>query len=188
MEKKPVLERALKYGREKKLERVISKDDIRGILRQLKKGGTIWYAGDQNIRRTEQVFAPFFGVQASTTTGLSRLARMGRARVLPMFYYVNAAGDGYEFVVGPPLEDYPSDDRAADAARMNTVLEEAVQHAPQQYFWVHRRFKTQPEGAPNPYPGLRYTHIGRMPWRKKKKALEKQRKKATREKGTDDAS
>ncbi|WP_018947454.1 lysophospholipid acyltransferase family protein [Thioalkalivibrio sp. AKL17] len=190
MDKKPVLERALRYGRERKLERVISKDDIRGILRKLKKGGTIWYAGDQNMRRTEQVFAPFFGMQASTTTGLSRLARMGRARVLPMFYYVNDAGDGYEFVVGPPLEDYPSEDRARDATRMNAVLEDAVRHAPQQYFWAHRRFKTQPEDAPDPYPGLRTKHIGRMPWQnnKKKKALKKKRKKAAREQGPDDAS
>ncbi len=185
MEKKPVLERALKYGREKKLQRVISKDDIRGILRPLKKGGTIWYAGDQNMRRTEQVFAPFFGMQASTTTGLSRLARMSRARVLPMFYYVNAAGDGYEFVVGPPLKDYPSDDRAHDAARMNTVLEEAVQHAPQQYFWAHRRFKTQPEGAPDPYPMLRHTHIGRLPWQKNK--LKKAHRKRNQKKSGDDS-
>ncbi len=182
MRKKPVLERTMRYGRERTLEQVISKDDIRGILRSLKKGGTVWYAGDQNMRRTEQVFAPFFGVSASTTTGLSRLARMGRACVLPMFYYVNARGDGYEFVVGPPLEDFPSDDRARDAARMNEVIEQAVLHSPRQYFWAHRRFKDQPEGTPNPYAELRHAHFGRMPWQKDR------RKKNARRKGSNDAS
>ena len=94
---------------------------------------------------------------------------MSRARVLPLFYHVNAAGDGYEIVIGPPLDDYPGDDRILDAARMNAVLEEAVRAHPEQYFWVHRRFKTQPEGTPDPYPELGHNPVGRMPWHRNKR-------------------
>ncbi|WP_020145986.1 lysophospholipid acyltransferase family protein [Thioalkalivibrio sp. ALJ15] len=176
MEKKPVLERAMKQGRENSLSRAISKDDIRGILRTLKSGVPVWYAGDQNIRRAEQVFVPLFGMTAATTTGLPRLAQMGRARVLPLFYHVNSEGDGYEIEIGPPIEAYPSDDRTRDAARMNEVLEEAIRANPQQYFWAHRRFKTQPEGSPDPYPAIRSKHIGRLPWQKNKRKTKKKRK------------
>lgn len=177
MNKKPLLERAMKQGRERSLSRAVSKDDIRGILRTLKAGVPVWYAGDQNIRQAELVFAPFFGQPAATTTGLSRLASMARARVLPLFYHVDAHDEGYEIVIGPPLENYPSGDRAADAARMNQVLEEAVRAYPQQYFWAHRRFKTQPDGSADPYPGIRSKHIGRLPWQQNK--LKKKNKRKT---------
>lgn len=184
VDKKPLLDRAMRRGRERSLERAISKDDIRGILRTLRAGIPVWYAGDQNIRKAEMVFAPFMGMPAATTTGLSRLARLARARVLPLFYHVNDAGDGYEITIRPPLEDYPSGDLQADAAHMNRILDDAVRARPQQYFWAHRRFKSQPPGAPDPYPGLRHAHIGRPPWQKNKK--KKKHKKPWQKSGRDD--
>jgi len=145
--KKPVLDGAMRRCRERNIGAVVSRDDIRGMLRQLKSGVPVWFAGDQHIG---QGFAPFFGVVTATTTGLPRLARLGKALVIPAFYNVNAAGDGYEITFGPPLADYPSGDTQRDVTRMNEVIEEAVRAHPTQYFWVHRRFK-RIAGEANPY-------------------------------------
>jgi Kdo2-lipid IVA lauroyltransferase/acyltransferase len=145
--KKPLLDAAMRRCRERNIGAVVPRDDIRGMLRQLKAGVPVWFAGDQHIG---QGFAPFFGVVTATTTGLPRLARLGKALVIPAFYNVNAAGDGYEVTFGPPLEDYPSDDTQRDVTRMNEVIEEAVRAHPTQYFWVHRRFKRLADAA-SPY-------------------------------------
>jgi Kdo2-lipid IVA lauroyltransferase/acyltransferase len=147
MRKKPILDAAMRRCRERNFGAVVPRDDIRGMLRQLKSGVPVWFAGDQH---TGQEFAPFFGVRTATTTGLPRLARLGKALVIPAFYNVNAAGDGYEITFGPPLEHYPSGDTQRDTARMNKVIEQAVRAHPTQYFWVHRRFKRL-ASADNPY-------------------------------------
>jgi Kdo2-lipid IVA lauroyltransferase/acyltransferase len=145
--KKPLLDATMRRSRERNIGAVVPRDDIRGMLRQLKLRVPVWFAGDQHIG---QGFAPFFGIPTATTTGLPRLARLGKAWVLPVFYNVNAAGDGYEITFGPPLEDYPSGDTQLDVTRMNEVIEQAVREHPTQYFWVHRRFK-RIAGEANPY-------------------------------------
>lgn len=150
--KKPLLDSTMRMRRESNIGAVVSRDDVRAILRHLKALTPIWFAGDQHLRRVDRVFAPFFGIPAATTTALPRLARLGRARVLPAFYNVSADGDGYALTLGPPLEGFPSGDTLRDVTRMNAVIEEAARAHPTQYFWVHRRFKTPPPGADNPYP------------------------------------
>ena len=160
MGKKPLFEHAMKRGRERSMVAAVSKDDIRGILRTMKSGTPLWYAGDQNHRKGEFVFAPFFGIPAATTTGLHRLAKLGKAQVLPLFFHADETKPGYEITIGEPLRDFPSDDPEADAAAMNQVVEEAARARPAQYFWAHRRFKTRPEGEPTLYPGVS-KHIGR---------------------------
>jgi len=145
--KKPLLDAAMRRCRERNIGAVVSRDDIRGMLRQMKSGIPVWFAGDQHIGHA---FAPFFGVLTATTTGLPRLARLGKALVVPVFYNVNASGDGYEITFGPPLADYPSGDMQRDVTSMNEVIEDAVRAHPTQYFWVHRRFKTLAD-ASNPY-------------------------------------
>jgi len=152
--KKPLLDATMRRCRERNVGAVVSRDDIRGMLRQLKAGVPVWFAGDQHVRQADQVFAPFFGIPTATTTGLPRLARLGKALVLTVFYNVNSSGDGYEITFGPPLDPYPSGDIQHDVKRMNEVIEVAVRAHPTQYFWVHRRFKRQPLGREGIYPDL----------------------------------
>ncbi len=147
MKKKPVLDRAMLNARRHNLNDALPKDDIRAAVRTLKAGLPLWYAGDQDYGRKHSVFAPFFGVPAATITALSRLSRMGRARVVPLFFFRKEDG-GYLIEFQPALEDFPSGDDLADATRMNQVLEQAVLRYPEQYLWIHRRFKRQED------PGL----------------------------------
>ena len=94
---------------------------------------------------------PFFGVQAATITGLPRLARLAGAAVIPSVARILPGGAGYVLELGEPWEDYPSADVEADTLRMNAWLEGLVRTMPEQYYWVHRRFKTRPEGEPRFY-------------------------------------
>lgn len=155
--KKALLDAVMRTRRERNIGDAVSRDDVRGMLRHLKAHTPIWFAGDQHLRRAERVFAPFFGVPTATTTGLPRLAQLGKAKVVPAFYNVNSRGDGYQVTFGSPLEAYPSDDRLRDVTRMNQVIEDAVRANPTQYFWVHRRFKSQPEHAAGAYPRLKHS-------------------------------
>ena len=86
---------------------------------------------------------------AATVTALPRLAQLGRATVVPAIAVQRERG--YEMVVYPPWEGYPSGDVEADVRRMNAFIEERVREIPEQYFWAHKRFKTRPPGEPSPY-------------------------------------
>ena len=143
--KKPLLDAAMLRARRRNVEGAYARDDVRGIVRSLRKGTPVWYAGDQDYGRRHSVFAPFFGVPAATVTALSRLARMSGARVVPLFFNARRDRPGYEIVFEPALEDFPSGDDVADATRMNQVVEKAVRRHPEQYLWIHRRFKRQPD-------------------------------------------
>ena len=98
------------------------------------------------------MFVPFFGVQDATITSLSRFARMARARVVPVVSRLTATG--YEVTVHSPWLHYPTGDVEADTATMNTHLEGFIRAMPEQYYWVHKRFKTRPDGEPSFYAGL----------------------------------
>jgi KDO2-lipid IV(A) lauroyltransferase len=123
---------------------VIHRSDIRGMVAALKKGEAIWYAPDQDYGARHSVFAPFFGIPTATVTGLSRLAKMSNAIVIPGFQF--REGDSYRFIGLPPLENFPSGDYVQDAIQINTILERMIRMHPEQYLWQHRRFKTRPEG------------------------------------------
>lgn len=127
----------------------LPRDDLRGLLRALRQGHSIWYAPDQTLDQRISVFAPFFGVPVATITATARLAQMGHAKVVP--YFPQRIGSRYRVTFFPALDNFPSGDDVADAARINAVLEAGVRLAPTQYFWVHRRFKRMPPGMPNPY-------------------------------------
>jgi len=146
MRKKPLLDGAMLRSRRTALAGALPREDIRGIVRTLKAGTPVWYAGDQDYGRRHSVFAPFFGVPAATVTGLTRFTRMSGARVVPLFFNVAEGGRGYEITFRPALESFPTGDSAQDAARMNAAIEEAVRRNPAQYLWVHRRFKRRPSG------------------------------------------
>jgi KDO2-lipid IV(A) lauroyltransferase len=95
------------------------------------------------------LFVPFFGVQTATVPSLSRFARLGRAQVLSVVTRMTASG--YSTEIGPVWADFPSSDVQADTLRMNQVLESFIRTMPEQYYWVHKRFKTRPEGEPGVY-------------------------------------
>ncbi|MFL6624080.1 MAG: lysophospholipid acyltransferase family protein [Sulfurifustaceae bacterium] len=121
------------------------------LVRAVKAGTPLYYLPDQDAGRRHSVFAPFFGIPAATFTALARLARMTGAVVIPCITYQRSWGRGYEIVFRPPLAGFPSGDDAADATRMNHEIEQAVLEHREQYFWLHKRFKTRPVGEPKFY-------------------------------------
>ncbi len=121
------------------------------LVRAVKGGTPLYYLPDQDAGRRNSVFAPFFGIPAATFITLGRLAKMTQAVVIPCVTVQRPWGCGYDVTFFPPLADYPSGDDLADATRMNQAIEAAVRRWPAQYFWVHKRFKTRPEGEQNFY-------------------------------------
>jgi len=119
-------------------------DGVKPILANLRGGGLLYLLPDMDFGRRDSVFVPFFGVDAATIPSLSRFARLGRAKVLGM--YTRMTADGYVAELTPAWPDFPTQDAAQDAARMNRELEAAIRTMPEQYYWIHRRFKTRPEG------------------------------------------
>ncbi|HTV85216.1 MAG TPA: LpxL/LpxP family Kdo(2)-lipid IV(A) lauroyl/palmitoleoyl acyltransferase [Dyella sp.] len=130
---------------------MFDKDDIRGTVKYLRGGGTLWYAPDQDMRSKDNAFVPFFGVIAATINATHHLARMSNSVVIPFFHRRLPGNQGYALRLGAPLENLPSEDAQADTARVNLSIEEMVREAPEQYLWVHKRFKTRPEGEPPIY-------------------------------------
>ena len=141
---------AIKRARLLYADAMFAKHEIRQSVRYLKGGGTIWYAPDQDMRGKDAVFAPFFGVPASTITATHHLARLSGARVIAFFHRRTAAG-GYAIRLEAPLEGFPGSDVVADTARVNAAIERMVREAPAQYLWLHKRFKTRPPGMPPLY-------------------------------------
>ena len=127
----------------------LPRDELRPLVRALREGRAVWYGPDQTLDRRDGVFVPFFGVPALMVTATSRLAQMGRARVVP--YFPERVNGRYRVTFLPALEDFPGADDAADAARVVRAIEDGVRRVPAQYFWVHRRFKVRPPGEPGLY-------------------------------------
>src|SRR3569623_258532 len=130
---------------------IIAHTDLRAMYRALKANDVLWYAPDQNYRGKLSAFAPFFGVPASTITATSRIAATSGAPVIPVLAERLAGDQGYRVTLQAPLADYPSGDLVADATRINQTIEAQARRIPEQYLWVHRRFKTRPEGEKNVY-------------------------------------
>lgn len=122
---------------------------IKQIVSGLRGGDKLYLLPDMDFGREDSVFVPFYGVQAATLPSLSRFARLGRARVLTAA--TRMTPHGYCLELGPVWSDFPSDDAVADAARMNRELQVLIDTMPEQYYWVHKRFKTRPEGEPGVY-------------------------------------
>ena len=119
----------------------IAHDDIRTMIRALKKNEAVWYAPDQSYRNKGAAMVHFFGIPAATTTATSRLARISGAAVLTYFPERLPGNAGYRVVIGPALENFPGADSTYDAERFNRLLEAQIRRVPEQYLWVHRRFK-----------------------------------------------
>ncbi len=149
----PVFDEVLLKGRSRFGDQLLLSrhDGVRGTIKAMKSGRPFYYLPDLNPRRRDAVFVPFFGIQTATITGLSRLAKAAGAVVLPCITEILPGNAGYEVRIGDPWPDFPSTDPIADTARMNAWIESEIRKMPSQYYWVHRRFKTRPEGEARPY-------------------------------------
>lgn len=124
--------------------------ETRKLIAHLKAGRIVWYAPDQDYGIKHSIFAPFFGVPAATVPGTGRFARLGNALVIPFIHHRDTQGH-YHIELGAALNGFPSGDDLADCTRINKTIEDMIMVQPDQYLWVHRRFKTRPEGAANVY-------------------------------------
>ena len=129
----------------------IARDDIRGLITALKRNECVWYAPDQCYRKKGAEMVPMFGIPAATNTFTSRLAKMTGATVLPYFFERLPGSQGYHAVIHPPFEGFPSDSPSADTERFNRMIEAQVRNVPEQYLWIHRRFKGLTDDYPNYY-------------------------------------
>ncbi|MBI2307243.1 MAG: lipid A biosynthesis acyltransferase [Rhodocyclales bacterium] len=149
----PVFDRLLLAGRSRfGDQQLLSRaDGPRATVKAMKAGRPFYYLPDMDFRTKDAIFAPFFGVPAWTITGLSRLSRLAGAAVVPCVTRMLPGSAGYEVSFGDAWENFPTDDAEADTRRMNEWLEAVVRTMPEQYYWVHRRFKTRPAGEERPY-------------------------------------
>ena len=128
---------------------MIKSTDTRSIIKAINNSLPIWYAPDQDLGRNNSVFAPLFGIQTATALATSRLAKNNNTRVIP--YSFVRTKHGYEMSFDKPLKNYPSGDAIKDASETNQILEKQILKNPEQYLWIHRRFKTRPEGEESFY-------------------------------------
>jgi KDO2-lipid IV(A) lauroyltransferase len=126
-------------------------EGIRPVVKSMRKGLPFYYLPDMDFGERDSIFVPFFGVPAATISGLARIAQLAKAVVVPAVTYQMPGAEGYVLKFFPAWENYPSADAADDARRMNAFIEERVREMPEQYFWVHKRFKTRPAGEPGVY-------------------------------------
>ena len=131
---------------------MIKSKDTRSILKAIKNSLPIWYAPDQDLGINNSVFAPLFGIETATASATARLAKNNNTRVIP--YSFIRTKHGYEMSFDKPIKNYPSNDPIKDATTTNKILENQIIKAPEQYLWIHRRFKTRPDGQENFYKDI----------------------------------
>jgi KDO2-lipid IV(A) lauroyltransferase len=141
-----VLRGRQRFGQVKLFDR---EDGVKTIVAALRAGDPLYLLPDMNYGAAESIFVPFYGQAAATVPSLSRFAKLGRAKVIPVVSRMTRSG--YDIEVMPAWVDFPTDDVVADTALMNQRLQGYIDTMPEQYFWVHKRFKTRPPGAPPVY-------------------------------------
>ena len=137
-----------RFGESKIIART---DGVKPIIRAMKSGLPFYYLPDMDFGLRDSVFVPFFGVRAATITGVSRLAKLTGAVVVPVLATQRPYGEGYDVHFYPAWDDFPSGDDEADARRVNAFIEDRVRENRPQYLWTHKRFKTRPPNEPSVY-------------------------------------
>lgn len=152
-QKNAAFDQVLLHGRTRFVTPVLfsRQDGIRPVVKAIREGLPFYYLPDMDFGERDSIFVPFFGEPAATITGLSRMARLARAVVVPAVTRQLPGAQGYALRFYPAWENFPTDDVAADTRRMNAFIEERVREMPEQYYWVHKRFKTRPPGTSSPY-------------------------------------
>ena len=145
----PVLDELQRRGRARNSHALVASDSVRSLLKFLRRNGVVWYAPDLAYREGELL--PFFGEPAMTNIATSKIARMSGATVLPYQYRRIENSARYEIHIYAPLDGFPSDDPVADTRRLGTFLEQFIRAAPEQYQWIHKRFRFRPPELPDPY-------------------------------------
>jgi Kdo2-lipid IVA lauroyltransferase/acyltransferase len=145
----PAMEWAVRRGRARYAAAMFPKQDVRGAVKHLKRGGLLWYAPDQDPSRGDSVYVPFFGQPAHSLTSTHQLARMSGAAVV-LYQHARRADGSYVLKLWPAFDGFPSKDATADTARVMAGIETMARAAPAQYLWIHRRFKRRPDGT-SPY-------------------------------------
>jgi KDO2-lipid IV(A) lauroyltransferase len=131
---------------------MIKTKDTRSMLKAIKSKTPIWYAPDQDLGPNNSIYAPFFNIQTATVSATSRLAQSDNTVVLP--YHFNRQGNKYIMEFQRPLKSYPTMNPLKDASKTNSILEKQILKFPDQYLWVHKRFKTRPDGESDYYKNL----------------------------------
>jgi KDO2-lipid IV(A) lauroyltransferase len=150
-DRNPLADAIAREGRMRAAAGLIERDDVMGMVRVLRAGAPLWFASDQLVRPDKRsVIVPFFGVPCLVHTALLDLARLADASVLPL-YSLRLPDSRYRVTIAPPLENFPSGDRAADMARVLKGIEDHVRQDPAQYMWVWRRFARRPPEYPDIY-------------------------------------
>ncbi|MYL23238.1 LpxL/LpxP family Kdo(2)-lipid IV(A) lauroyl/palmitoleoyl acyltransferase [Halomonas alkaliantarctica] len=147
----PLFDRFMRRARQRNFGQLIDRYDLRTAVRRIKAGHSVWYSPDQDFGREASVFAPFFGQQAATIKLTMKIARLTGAPVVPLMFHRNPDNRTYTVEWLPALDDFPSGDDVRDATRINAFIEQAIRTHPEQYLWLHRRFKTRPEGEEKLY-------------------------------------
>jgi KDO2-lipid IV(A) lauroyltransferase len=147
-QKDPAFDRVLLEGRTRFVTPVLfsRQDGIRPLVKAMRKGLPFYYLPDMDFGERDSIFVPFFGVSTATITGLSRLARLAGAVVVPAVTRQLPGAGGYVFRFYPAWLDFPGPSVEEDTRRMNAFIEDRVREMPEQYYWVHKRFKTRPPG------------------------------------------
>lgn len=140
----PFVDYSITKGRSRTIKTVVDKDNMRKLVKSLKENKVVWYPADQDYGLKQGVFAPFFNIQAATVTAGSWFTTKTGATPIPMTFKRTA--EGMHITLHPPLKNYPSGDNVADAKNYLAFLENYLKQYPADYMWVHRRFKTRPEG------------------------------------------
>ena len=155
----PVMDWLQTWGRLRSNKFMLDRKDVKGMIRSLKAGEIIWYAPDHDYGPRKSVFVPLFAVdKAATTTGTYILAKTSNPALIPFTPKRLPEGKGYELIISPPVADFPIDNEENTAKAMNKVVEQEILRAPDQYMWLHRRFKTRPEGEASLYNEIKKVH------------------------------
>ena len=148
--KNRLLEAVMTRGRQRNFSSAIERDDVKQVIRRLRKGATVWYGPDQDYGLKHSIFVPFFGHQAATITATSRIARITGCEVVTFKHFRDLQNGRYQITL-ERVTQFPSGDLDQDCETVNKLVERAILEAPEQYWWVHRRFKTRPHNEARCY-------------------------------------
>ena len=141
----------IKSWRERFGAKMMLRQNGRALIRAIKSHQAVIISPDMDLGLQDSIFVPFFGVPTCTVTSISRFAHLTQAQVCPMVTTLNSDGNSYTCRIGMPLENFPSNDEAQDTLRLNQFFEAQIKPRPQEYYWVHKRFKNRPEGQARYY-------------------------------------
>jgi KDO2-lipid IV(A) lauroyltransferase len=150
-QRNPVMNKMMNRGRGRNFAVLFAKDNVREMLRQLRENSVVWYASDQSYSGKGSELVPFFNEPAMTNTAIGRIAKASGAVILPYFCRRLADGSGYVMSISAPIEGLPSGDAAWDTRQLTRRLEDYIRLCPEQYWWIHQRFKGRPAPLPNLY-------------------------------------